>query len=176
MKNYWHIFGFVLTLILVLNVAGFAQKRTVKQRPRTASTAAAKTGNAAELQQGATQIADQIKNLSRFLYLLGGIAKGIETVDAAVQRGDASRPVIEQNNKNKGTVVLTIRNFRQGLDELEAKFRFSAKLKEFYPPLFGISQIAATAEENAQNGKIDAAGREMLDVLNKLTDALLKMK
>ncbi len=173
MKNYWQIFGAILILILAGNIA-FAQKRTTK-RPRTV-TATSNGTNSADVQKGAETIAVQIKNLSRFLYLLGGIAKGIEAVDADIQRGQASRTAIEQNNKNKGTVVLTIRNFRQGLDDLEAQFRFNDKLKNYYPPLFGISQIAATAETNAQSGKIDAAGRGMLEVLNKLTDALLKIR
>lgn len=176
MKKTGIIFGLFLILTLTLAASVAAQKRPAKPKPKSTSGTKSASMKNADIQQGAERLGNQIKNLSKFLYLLGGTAKGIEAVDFAVLRGDASRPTIEQNNKNKGTIVLAIRNFRQGFDDLEAVFRFNPNLKNYYPHILGVAEKAALAEAEADNGKFDTAGRNLLEVLNRLTDALLKMR
>ena len=51
---------------------------------------------------GATRVADQIKILTRFIYLLGGVAKGLEGVDDAARRNEASPAVMEQAETKQG--------------------------------------------------------------------------
>ena len=47
--------------------------------------------------QGATSVAEQVKNLARFTYLLGGIASSIAAVDDAAKRNEVSQAGLQQN-------------------------------------------------------------------------------
>jgi hypothetical protein len=125
---------------------------------------------------GAMRVADQIKVLSQFLYLLGGAVKGIENVDEAVRRNEASPALLQQGEKNKTTVRTSIRNVREGLDKLEIDFRSTPELQPYYIKLAGSAAGAATAEAQAANNQFDASGRSLLGVINRLTDVLLIMR
>jgi hypothetical protein len=126
--------------------------------------------------QGAARVAEQIKILTRFIYLLGGVAKGIESVDDAARRNEASPAILEQAKKNKTTVRTSIQNVREGLDKLEIDFRITPELERYYISLAGVASGAATAEQQAANGQFDQAGRSLLAVINRLTDVLLEMR
>ena len=129
-----------------------------------------------QLNAGAGRVADQIKNLTRFLYLLGGIAKDINAVDEAARRGDASPAAIEQTKRSKATLTASLQNVRAGLDALEIDFRTQPALQPYYIKLAGVAQGAVNAENQAAAGQFDNAGRSMLAVVNKLTDVLLVMQ
>jgi len=126
--------------------------------------------------QGAIRVADQIKNLTRFIYLLGGISKGIELVDDAVRRNQASPAILEQAQKNKLTIRTSIQSVREGLDKLEIDFRTTPDLQRYYIGLAGVAAGAASAEQQAGNNQLDQAGRTLLRVVNALTDVLVEMR
>jgi hypothetical protein len=125
---------------------------------------------------GASRVADQIKTLTRFLYLLGGVSRGIEAADAAARRNEASPAVMEQTEKSKATVKTSLENVRAGLDKLEIDFRTTPELQRYYIKLAGVAAGAASAEDQAGAGHYDQAGRALLDVVNRLTDVLLEMR
>ena len=164
----------VATIILLSTATAFSQTRRRTTRPTTRVTRPTKPSNAH--QAGATRVADQIKNLTRFLYLLGGVAKGIESVDDAAERNEASPAVVEQAKRNKDTVRTSIQSVREGLDALEIHFRTTPELQRYYIKLAGVASGAATAEEQAAANQFDRAGRSLLDVVNRLTDVLLEMR
>lgn len=166
----------VLIMTIILSpVSGLAQtrKRTTTKSTRTTS-APPKTGEAARA--GAARVAEQIKILTRFIYLLGGVAKGLETVDDATQRNEASAAIIDQAKQNKATVRASIRNVKDGLDKLEIDFRTTPELQRYYIKLAGVASGAAKAEDLAAANQFDKAGRALLEVVNHLTDVLLEMR
>ena len=166
-----------LLIMALLPVANFAQtkKRTAtRTRPRTITSAAQKA--AAVVHQGATNVADQIKTLTLFIYLLGGVAKGIEQADVAIKRKEASPAVLDGTEKSKATVRLSIRNVRARLDKLEVDFRLTPELEPYYLKLAGVANKAATAEDQAAASQFDQAGRTLLGVVSQLTDVLLEMQ
>jgi hypothetical protein len=167
----------VLACILILSTSGFAQTRSRTTRSKAAQKkpAAAQPNNTA-ITDGAGRVAEQIKNLTRFVYLLGGVAKGIEQTDQAAQKNEASPAALDQNNKNKATVKTSLQNVREGLDALEIYFRSTPELEQYYLKLAGSASGAATAEDQAAAGHFDQAGRTMLSVVNRLTDVLLAMR
>lgn len=128
-----------------------------------------------EVRAGAGRVAEQIKALSKFLYILGGVWKGIEAADAAAQRGEASQAVMDQTERNKATVRDSIKIVREGLDKLELDFRLKPELQRYYTSLAGSAAGAATAEDQAAANQFDAAGRTLLTVINRLTNVLLEM-
>jgi hypothetical protein len=147
-----------------------SKRSTQKSRPDTSQkTVDART-------DGASRVADQIKILTRFLYLLGGVSKGIEAADQAVRRNEASSAVVEQTEKSKATVKSSLENVREGLDKLEIDFRTTPELQRYYTRLAGVAAGAANAEDQASAGHYDQAGRSLLDVVNRLTDVLLEMR
>jgi hypothetical protein len=160
--------------IILLPVTGFSQTR---KRTTTNSSRTSAASKASEVQrQGAARVADQIKILTRFIYLLGGVAKGLEGVDDATRRNEASPAIVEQATRNKATVRASIQSVREGMDKLEIDFRATPELQRYYIRLAGVASGAATAEEQAAANQFDKAGRTLLEVVNHLTDVLLEMR
>jgi hypothetical protein len=126
--------------------------------------------------QGAQKVADQIKFLTKFIYLLGQTTSSIAAVDEAVRRNEASPTVAKQNQDSKQLVRTSITGFREGLDKLEIEFRTTTELQPYYIKLAGVAAGAATAEEQAAANQFDRSGRTLLNVVNRLADVLVVMR
>ena len=126
--------------------------------------------------QGAQRVAEQIKHLTRFVYVLGGVNSGIAATDEAVRRNEAPPAVVQKNQQSKVLVKTTIQGFREALDKLEIDFRGTPELQPFYIKLAGVAAGAASAEELAAANQFDRAGRTLLDVVNRLADVLVIMR
>ena len=161
-------------LILPLTTLSQTRNRTTsRQKPAQTSTSA----QADQIHlAGATKVAEQIKNLTRFIYVLGGVAKGIEQIDEAARKNEASPTALQQNEQNKTTVKTSLRNVREGLDALEIYFRATPGLQSYYLKLVGSASGAADAEAQAAAGRYDQSARTLLGVVNRLTDVLLVMR
>jgi hypothetical protein len=165
----------LVTLLSIPSVTlAQTRKRTTKKSSGAASSAPAKKSPV--IIAGATRVADQVKNLTRYLYLLGGVAKGLEAADAAIQRKEASPAIVEQTQNSKATVKKSLQDIRAGLDKLEVDFRTTPELNRYYVRLAGVASGAAKAEEQAAANQFDKAGRVLLEVVNRLTDVLLEMQ
>jgi len=166
----------VLAFLILLPMPASSQRRrraAPKPSARVAKAAAEKS--AAELQLGRQRLADQIKTLTQFLYLLGGVAKGIESADQASRDRMASSVAIEQNERNKTKVKESIRNVRGGLEKLETDFRINPALRIHSARLSGVASLGETAEGQAAAGRFDEAGRSLLKAVNQLADTLAAM-
>jgi hypothetical protein len=164
--------------LLTLPVTTLAQTRsrtTTKRRTPTTNTSAQPVSAVAKT-AGATKVADQIKNLTKFLYLLGGVAKGIEDTDEKARSNEASPAALQKIKENKAVVKSSLENVRVGLDQLEIYFRNTPELQGYYVKLVGSASGAADAEAQAAAGHFDQAGRTLLGVVNRLTDVLLLMR
>ena len=161
--------------LLLLPITAFSQGRTRTTRRGTpAKTPAPVPGlaqSAARI-EGATKVANQIKNLTAFLYLLGGVAKDLDAQEAGLRSGTAS-PTQE---RNKARLVATFEDFRVGLDSLETHFSGSSDLRPYYAKLIGTADAAATAKAQAASGQVERAGNTLLNVVNQLTDLLVLMR
>ena len=104
------------------------------------------------------------------------MSSGIAQVDEAVRRKEASPEMVQKNQQSKVTVKTSIQGFREGLDKLEIDFRATPELQPYYIKLAGVAAGAASAEEQAAANQFDAAGRSLLNVINRLTDVLLLMR
>src|SRR5690242_13728911 len=164
-----------LLAILIVPAATLAQTRSRSSRPRPAPKTTTPTVSAART-AGATRVADQIKFMTKFIYLLGGVTSGIAQVDEAARRNEASPELLQKNQQSKATVKTSIQGFREALDKLETDFRATPELQPYYIKLAGSASGAATAEEQAAANQFDAAGRSLLSVINRLTDVLLIMR
>ena len=114
--------------------------------------------------------------MTRFIYLLGGVASGIAAVDEAARRNEASPELVQRNQQSKATVKTSIQGFRESLDRLEVEFRTTPDLQPYYIKLAGSAAGAAKAEDLAAANQFDASGRTLLTVINRLTDVLVIMR
>ena len=139
-----------------------AQRRGTATPPRT--TALDQTqANAARI-----KLSDQIKNLTRFVYLYGRISKDLESVSAQAESAEVAR-------RTKAALLPNFANFREALDQLERQFRFTPGLARHYSRLQGVAQKVADAEADATANRFDSAGTRLVDVVNQLTDVLVEM-
>ncbi len=169
------ILAALMATVILFPITGFTQtRRRSASRPSTTSSDTARI--ALVRTQGAGRVAEQVKTLTRFIYLLGGVAKGLEGVDDAVRRNEATPAILEQAKSNKATVRTSIQKVREAMDKLEIDFRGTPELQRYYIRLAGVASGAAKAEELAAANQFDRAGRTLLDVVNRLTDVLLEMR
>jgi type II secretory pathway pseudopilin PulG len=163
-----------IACLMLLPVTTWSQQR---RRTTKRSTRAAATQNSTDsVRDGANRVNEKIKVLTRFLYLLGRVSSGIETADEMARRNETSQAAIERTQRSKAEVKATLRNVREGLDELEIHFRTTPELQRYYIRLAGVAAGAATAEEQAGANQFDRAGRSLLEVVNRLADVLLEMR
>jgi len=164
----------VCVLLLSTTALGQTRKRSTRSSTPSKTTKAADAEMAAAATvktEGATKVANQIKNLTTFLYLLGGVAKSIESLDAAAKTGQAA-PTVE---KSKVQLRQSFTDFRVGLDALEVHFRNTPALQPYYTKLAGSASGAADAEALAAAGRFSDAGRTLVTVVGRLADVLVAM-
>lgn len=148
-----------------------------RRRPATRKPAAAKTttpaASSAELKEGAQKVSTQIKNVSKFVYILGGLGKNIEALDADIKAKRTTRQAsIDENEKAKQAVVESIKNLQAGLAALETDFRTKNSLRIYAPWVDGVSGLSANAAAQASSGQLTESGNTLLMVVEKLSDAL----
>jgi hypothetical protein len=171
-----------ITLLAALLLApssafGQTRKRSSTQRPKASSSQAQTAQREAQVRTaGAQRVAEQIKLLTRFIYLLGGVASGIAAVDEAARRNEATPALVQKNQQSKATVKTSIAGFRESLDKLEIDFRNTPELQPYYIKLAGVAAGAATAEEQAAANQFETSGRTLLTVVGRLADVLVVMR
>ena len=173
MKRIGMIVLVCLVTLCASNAFGQTRRRTTSSR-RTRPAAAAKT-QAVPAQGAASRVAEQIKSLGRFLYLYGPISKELASNEAAAQNNPSSSAT-EALRQNRAKLREAFHNYRVEMEALETTFSGSSELRPFYTRLLGVAASAAQAEERVASGRYDEAGRNLLDVMNRLTDVLLEMQ
>lgn len=169
------IFSVLLALVIATPAQRSKRKKT-PPKPKVVVTDSAKKNPDAEKEKtGAEKVSIQIKNVSKFLYTLGGIARGIEDIDKDIKAGKVSPEVARKNREFKQQVIQSIRNLRAGLIALETDFRLKNELKPYLLQIQGISNISGTAEDQALDGQFTESGKTLLFVIEKLADTLAEM-
>ncbi|HEY0050896.1 MAG TPA: hypothetical protein VGB68_16505, partial [Pyrinomonadaceae bacterium] len=108
----------VLVCLISLSLPAAAQKRKTSRRttpkPVATSVSSSTTTNALEIKNGAEKVSAQLVNVTRFIYLLGGIARNIEDIDKESRSGGTTSRTggnkVAQNETNKRNVIASIRN------------------------------------------------------------------
>ena len=158
--------------LLCLTFSANAQKRRTPTRTTKAATTPTAALTSGEIRAGAEKVSVQIKNVSKFIYRLGDVARVIEDLDREISAGKASRNAPDLNAKNKQAVISTIKNLRAGLVALEIEFRTKPALRNYLFQIQGISDMTGTAEDQATAGQLTEAGKTLLLVIEKLADTL----
>jgi hypothetical protein len=156
------------------NVFGQTRRRTTtgkKARPASTRTQSQTVPTATV----AARVAEQIKSIGRFLYLYGPISKDLAASEAALQ-GNQQSSAAETVQRNRAKLRDAFHNYRVQMDELETTFSGSSELRPYYTKLLGVAASAGQAEDSVAASRYDQAGRNLLDVMNRLTDVLVDMQ
>jgi hypothetical protein len=167
---------FALTCMMLSSVPAFSQtKHRVAQKKPSTSFAEKQQ---VEIRAGREQIAAQIKNLTQFLFLFGGVSKGIEIADREKNSHEQSIAAMppEQIAQSKAKVRESIGGVRAGLAQLESSFSLNPVLQSYYASVSGVAKMAQAAEAQTASNNFDQAGKSLIAVVNKLTDALLSLR
>jgi hypothetical protein len=175
---------FACLLLLLTTAADSAaaqrQRRTTPARRPAARTPArpqATTASTSTINEARIRLSDELKTLTRFLYLYGRTSVGVEANEKQAREGGGNVPPETQAvlDRSRTTVLGSLRNIRDRLDKLELYFRTTPGLERHYTRLSGVAAAAAAAEQRANAGQLDAAGRSLIEVANQLADVLLEM-
>ncbi len=173
-------------LAVIIFLTGFSMETIAQKRKTPVRKAPAKKTtpvkaadpvvvNNANIRDGAQKVSIQIKNVSKFVYLLGGIARTIENLDAEAKTRRVAQSSIDANNKNKQSVIQGIRNLRAGIAALEIDFRTTPGLQNYLFQIDGVSNLVGSAENQAVNGQFTESGKTLLLVIEKLSDTLVAL-
>ena len=163
----------VLAVLLTFAASAEAQRRKpTRKTPTTKTTPTTTTTSSLEVKDGANKVSIQIKNVTKFLYLLGSISTGIGSADKEAKAGKLSKAGTDTNNQYKQTVITSIRNLKAGLSALETEFNSKPSLRNYTFQIQGITQLAMQSEDLAAAGRFSDAGRPFLTVVEKLADTL----
>lgn len=165
--------------ILFCTFTADAQRRRTN-RSRTNRPAASKpappTANSTAVKQAEQTVANQVRNLSQFLYLLGGSVITIKNIDNEAKANKVSQTAKQQSEAGKKGIILTISTFKNAMLKMEDDFRANPALKPYLLQLTGVGETATTAEDQARAGQFDQAGRTLIQLIDQLTDVLVAMK
>lgn len=164
----------VCILSLSFAVSGQRRKKT-PTKPTAPKVVTTTNIDRAEARSGAQKVSIQIKNSTKFLFLLGSVANGIEAIDKDIKAGRVSKEIRDQNEQFKRDVMQSLRNLRAGLVQLEVDFRVKPDLKNYQTHIQGISDMSARAEDLAMAGQFTESGKVLLLVVEKLADTLAAM-
>lgn len=165
------VYALTLTfaLLLLLPAENSAQTRSRRSSTPKRATTRSKGNAALALQDGRQRVGEKIKQISNFVYLYGRFSKDFEAAVGTGGQPDATA------NALKNRLVSSLQDVREGLDGLELHFRTTPELERFSIKLSGVALGAANAEQQANANRLDAAGRSLLEVINRLTDVLQEM-
>ncbi len=158
--------------VSIFAVSATAQKKPPVTRPKPTVVTTNPLPTVALTQSDAQRVSNQVMNVTKFLYLLGGIAKGIEDLDKDTR---ANRAALDKNAANKQGVIQTIRNLRAGLAALEVDFRTKPLLRKYLLKIEGIAALSSQSEDLAAAGRFSESGRPLVSVVEKLSDTLVAM-
>ena len=160
----------ILLCLLALSVSAAAQRKTTK---KPVPKATPKPAASLVVREESTKVAAQIKDITKFLYFLGGTNQLIIGIDTDPK---ATANAKNQSNIGKQGVIKAIKNVRAGLVQLEGEFHSKPELRPYIIHIQGVSEMAGIAEGQAAGGQLDNAGKTLLEVVNRLTETLKNLR
>lgn len=171
MKRYsTTILMLLLAVVCSFPLASVAQKKTRRSVP------APKPTPTPDLKVEAGQLAEQIKNFSKFIYIYGKVVNGFELADEQARTGKMTPAATAKNRESKEALITNIRNLKTGVENLTQSFRNNSRLQVQALKLSFAIDAARDAEQLAAAGRYDEAGKSLVTVIERLADTMLAMR
>ncbi len=160
-----------LAVIFAFPLTSTAQKP--KRRPAAPKPTPMPTP---DLKVEAGQVAEQIKNVSKFIYVYGKIVNGLEISQEQEKQNKVSPSAAAKNRENKDALLASIRNLRAGVENLARNFQSNPRLQVQQLKLSFAADAASDAERLAAAGRYDEAGKSLIALIERLTDAVISLR
>lgn len=161
-----------MAVALVFSVAALAQqKRTSTSKKKTTPTAKPATP---DLRAEATQVSEQLKLLTRFIYVYGKTANGLEMAELQAKQEatpDLQAKLQAKNAQTRSALVASIGSLKDGVDRVGQRFHDNPYLQIQYLKVLSASEAIVSAQQLASGGKFDEAGRTLVAAAERLADA-----
>jgi hypothetical protein len=165
----------ILSMAVALVFSGSAlaqQKRTSTARKKT--TPAAKPATP-DLRAEAGQVTEQLKLLTRFIYVYGKTANGLEMAELQAKQeatsAELQAKLQAKNKQTRSSLVASIGSLKDGIDRVGQRFHDNQYLQIQYLKVLSASEAIASAQQLASDGKFDEAGRTLVAAADRLADA-----
>jgi hypothetical protein len=170
----------MIAVIALFTASATAQKKkptTTRKYPPTPKVVTTNTATTAtsDVSKAKETVNNQIKNVTRFVDVLGPIAQTIESTDKDAKTKKLDKKILDDNAANKQKVLQAIRNLRGGIEALENDFTNKPALRKFLLKIQGVSALGAQSEDLAKANRFTDSRKPWLAVVEKLTDTLSAM-
>ena len=162
-----------IALSLVFSGSALAQQKRTSTAKKKTTTPAAKPATP-DLRAEANLVAEQLKLLTRFVYVYGKTANGLEM--AELQAKQEATPELQaklqaKNAQTRSALVASIGSLRDGVDRVGQRFHDNPYLQIQYLKVLSASEAIVSAQQLASGGKFDEAGRTLVAAAERLADA-----
>lgn len=164
----------LLALLVLLPTTSLAQKKKRATARKPAATPAPPPKPDTRME--ATEVANTLKALTKFIFLYGKIVNGLEVADDQAKKGRLAPRVIEQNVENKNGVIKGIGGLKDQVDKVAQVLQPNPSLQVPYINLAGVTQKIVEAQEFVKSNQYDDAGRSLVTAVERLTDILMQIK
>jgi hypothetical protein len=155
---------------------GQTKRKSTRPKPRTTAPAPEPAPPPVNLSAESAFVAEQIKIVTRFVYVYGKIANGLELAEEQLKRGELSATEQANNRKTKDAVVNNINGVRTGLETLAGRFQANARLQVQYLKLSYAAEAAANAERLVTTGRFDEAGKSLVIAVERLAEVMQALR
>jgi hypothetical protein len=123
------------------------QKKPQQKKPVRSAKPASAPGP--DMRAVAAQVAEQVKNVSIFIYIYGKIVNGLEVADEQTKNNLTSPETQDAVKKSKDKLIAKIRDLRAGLEELANNVQGNQRLQVQYLKLSYANEAALDVERLA---------------------------
>ncbi|MFZ4984745.1 MAG: hypothetical protein ACOYLF_04700 [Blastocatellia bacterium] len=162
----------VLALLALGLMAGTvtAQKRSSRARKTT------KPAPTPDMRLQAGEVAEQIRLLSRFIFVYGKVVNGLEVAREQAARNQTSPAIETRNRQTRDGLVASIERLAAGISTLTDSFRSDPGLQIQYLRIAAARDAVSEAAGLAGQQQFDEAGAALVSAVNHLTETILSMK
>ena len=168
--------AFTMFLILLCAFPTFTPAQKSRSKSRRGTAAAPAPTPVPDMRPEAALVAEQIKSISKFLFVYGKIVNGLEIAEDQAKRGQVSPAVQTKNKQNRDALVASITGLKTGLDGVVKNFQANPRMQVQYLKISYAAESVATAEQLASGGQYDEAGKSLAAAVDKLTDVIMSMR
>lgn len=153
------------------------QQQQQKQRQKRPKRGAKATPTPTpDMRAEASQVAAQIKNVSNFIYIYGKVINTLQVAEEQAKSSQTTPEIQAKYKKSKDTLITSINGLRVGLENLANNFQSNPRMQVQYLKLAYATEAALNAERLAAAGRYDDAGKSLISVVERLTDAIISMR
>lgn len=166
------LFGVAVILAMILAPqAAWGQKKSVRRKP-----AAPAPAPPPDLRPQAGEIAEQIRLLSRFLFVFGKVVNGLEAARDQSRRNQTTPAVEASFKQSRESLISSVNGLGSGIDELISSFRNDPNLQIQYLKLGAARDSVTDAAQLVANQQYDEAGTALTTAIERLTETIISMR